>query len=106
MTEQMQLLPGLIATSKSPEVKNNPDLENEKERAQVWSMMSDGQWWTLYQLQKRIKETFGKWYSDSSISARVRDFRKTQYGAFIVERRQAIQGTMRRIYEYRIVRPQ
>ena len=47
----------------------------------VWRVMADGNWHTL----KEISEKSG--YSEASVSAQLRDFRKKNYGGHRVEKR-------------------
>jgi hypothetical protein len=77
----------------------DPDADNFVQRKHIWELMKDGGWWTLVDLEKELHAR-GQHYMITSISSRVRDFRKKQFGGFTVERR-AIAG---RLFEYRIVR--
>jgi hypothetical protein len=82
----------------------NPDLDNKLQREQVWELMKDGRWRTLFQIKHLLGTKGGRHYGECSISARLRDFRKHSYGGFTVERRRAEHATGR-LYEYRIVVP-
>jgi hypothetical protein len=62
--------------------------------ARVHNAMSDGRWWTLHDLSSR---TGG---SEASVSARIRDLRKPEYGAHRVERRGTADAG---IFMYRLV---
>jgi hypothetical protein len=107
MTEQLQLLGGLeIGVQSAPKSKPNPDLDNDGEREQVWDVMKDGDWYTFAQVQRLVKIRFDRFYSEASISARIRDFRKGAYGGYKVERALASPEFAPRFYKYRIVRPQ
>jgi hypothetical protein len=92
MSEQLSLL----------QVQEKP-ADNSIERKRVWYVIQDGEWRTIYEVQRRIEQRFGKHYSDSSVSARIRDFRKMQFGGHIIERRSL--GDSTRTFEYRLVRP-
>ena len=66
----------------------------------VWRVMSDGNWHTL----KEISEKSG--YSEASVSAQLRDYRKTRYGGHTVDMRSAkVQTHEREIFakEYKLV---
>lgn len=58
----------------------------------VRSVMMDGQWRTLADIGGRVKAP------EASVSARLRDLRKTKFGGYTVERRYVRRG----LYEYRI----
>lgn len=55
----------------------------------VLSVMSDGQWYTLRLIAKRTGDP------EASISARLRDFRKRQFGRFIVDAEYVKRGLWR-----------
>ncbi len=63
-------------------------------------LMSDGGWWTYWELQQRIYAVWYRHYSESCISARIRDLRKPEFGGFVVERRLRV-GT-EATFEYRL----
>jgi hypothetical protein len=63
----------------------------------VFNLMRDGQWRTLAEIKAA-----GVPGSDSSISARVRDFRKNEYGGHKVESR-CRAGTAGCVWEYRLI---
>lgn len=69
------------------------------QRKEVFSVMKDGHWRTLMQLDYLL----GHKFLTTSISARLRDFRKTQYGGYQVERR--AMGDSTRTFEYRLLPP-
>jgi hypothetical protein len=60
----------------------------------VWNVMRDGQWRSLCELATQSGEP------EASVSARLRDLRKTRFGAHLVERRRRENqpGT----FEYRV----
>ncbi len=45
----------------------------------VYLCMRDGSWWTFWELQDVIKTKTGKYYGEPSLSAAIRDLRKTPY---------------------------
>lgn len=92
MTHQL-----LLQQDQSP-----PSADTKLERKRVWYFIKDGNWWTLYEIQRHIHHSFGVLYSDSSLSARVRDFRKPKFGGYTIERRKI---PNRRSYEYRLRMP-
>lgn len=61
----------------------------------VYGVMRDGQWHTL----GAVCDTTGD--PQQSVSARLRDLRKTKFGGFVVER-QRINGGL---FQYRLLRP-
>lgn len=71
----------------------NPELLNKQMKA-VYKVVKNGKWITLADLSAKANA------SEASVSARLRDFRKPQYGSMTVERRH-VKGTGR--YEYRLV---
>lgn len=64
------------------------------QRESVWNVMRDGEWRSLAQLHLLTS------HPESSISARLRDFRKEEHGGHLVERRMKKDGGGAR--EYRI----
>lgn len=64
-----------------------------KQHVRVWSAMRDGQWYTL----KAVSHQTGD--PEASISARLRDFRKTKFGSHTVERKYVSKG----LWKYRLV---
>lgn len=64
--------------------------------AAVWRLMTDGEWRTL----REVEDILG--YPTTSISARLRDVRKKQFGAHTLERRRR-DAAKRGIHEYRII---
>ena len=60
----------------------------------VYDIMSDGQWHTLDQIERITG------YEKQSISARLRDLRKTRFGSHTIERRRFTAG----VYEYRLIK--
>ena len=66
----------------------------------VWRVMADGKWHTL----KEISEKSG--FSEASVSAQLRDYRKTKYGGHTVDMRSAkVQTHEREVFakEYKLV---
>jgi hypothetical protein len=68
------------------------DFENTGLRNRVWDYMVIGQWRTLADINFYCGGT------EASCSARLRDFRKAQFGAHVVDRRHV----RNRLYEYRL----
>jgi hypothetical protein len=58
----------------------------------VWALMHDGHWRTLKQISKETK------HPEPSVSARLRDFRKTKFGGHIVTLRYVRKG----LWEYKL----
>ena len=73
--------------------------DNKLQRMEVLRIMADQQWRTLPQLSSAL----GNRYMLTSLSARLRDFRKEQFGSYRVERR-LVPGSDR-LYEYRVLPP-
>jgi len=76
------------------------DLDNKGQRARVWDVIRDGQWWTFEQIAFQIWQRFGKRDSEAAISARLRDFRRPNFGGHTIERTSAEDGS--RLYLYRV----
>lgn len=58
----------------------------------VFSLMADGRWRTLAEIQGRVGGT------EASVSARLRDLRKARCGSYTVEHRRVAGG----LWEYRL----
>lgn len=58
----------------------------------VYHIIKDGQWWTLRGL------AYAAGSSEASVSARLRDLRKPEYGSYRIERRHVANG----LFEYRM----
>jgi len=65
----------------------------------VEKIMKDGKWYTLQDLRHKLA-TMEIYASECSVSARIRDLRKTQYGDRKVQSK-PVEG--RRIFKYRLV---
>ena len=64
----------------------------------VWQLMRDSKWRTLAEIAAATGDP------TASVSARLRDFRKEQFGCHVVERRP--RGPRSRgLFEYRVLRP-
>lgn len=77
----------------------DPKLDRERlmgQLAHVLALMSDGKWRTL-------KEIAGEKYSEAGVSARLRDLRKTAFGAYTVDRRRRGEGRSG-LFEYRVTK--
>ena len=64
-----------------------------------------GTWLTPYEIEMHIARKYGSRYSDSCITARIRDLRKSQYGAHRVSCRKrdtSSRGFHSRSFEYRL----
>ena len=59
----------------------------------VYQIMADGRWWTLGAVALEVGAP------EASVSARLRDLRKSKFGGFEVERRRAQNG----LHRYRLV---
>ncbi len=78
------------------------EAEHDKERLmslliKVRTLMAGGAWWTLHAL---VARTGG---SESSVSARLRDLRKTKFGAYNIVRRRIADGSG--LHEYMMDEP-
>ena len=70
-----------------------------RQRETVFDMMTDNAWHTLQDLGA------ASGFPLTSISARIRDFRKAEYGGYVVDLQRKSSATSR-TYEYRVgVRP-
>lgn len=69
--------------------------------ARVFSVMRDGKWRTLSELQAVIHSRFGKHDSEAGLSARLRDARKQKFGGHTVLR-QRRQPATAGLFEYRL----
>lgn len=68
-------------------------------RLKIYEIMKDGRWRSLPDLERAL----GHRYMVTSISARLRDFRKAKHGSYVVESRPRIGQP--HTYEYRLVVP-
>lgn len=64
----------------------------------VWAIVREGGWWTPEEIADRLAEQ-GIPTGTASVTARLRDFRKDQFGGFQVDRRRRTKGT----HEYRVL---
>ena len=74
------------------------DAERDKDRLKtqlfnVWRLMKDGRWRTLEQISVKVG------CPEASVSARLRDFRKRQFGSHTVEREYVTRG----LFKYRLI---
>lgn len=72
-----------------------PERDGERLSGQlqaVYLLMADGQWRTLAEIKDRVGGT------DASVSARLRDLRKSAFGSHVVDRRHVARG----LFEYRL----
>lgn len=102
MTTQLQLFeppkrilprPGFAPRFDGPGVDSKEDRERlGAQLLRVMALMRDGQWRTLHEIAEITHDPEG------SVSARLRDLRKSQFGNHQVERRRRCGGT----FEYRM----
>jgi len=69
-----------------------------KQLRRVFEVVRDGHWRTLRELEEITEDP------QASISARLRDLRKTKFGGLTIERRRRGEAT-RGLFEYRLLRP-
>ena len=69
-----------------------------KQLERVFETMQDGVWRTL----KEIRQATPAMAQETSLSARVRDFRKVRHGGYLVERRRRGGETQTGLWEYRL----
>ena len=58
----------------------------------VLDLMRDKGWWTIWGLQRAIESREGKHYMETTLSSRVRDLRKVEYGSHEIESRPRTEG--------------
>jgi hypothetical protein len=83
----------------------DPQLDRERLNAQqlrVLTVMMDGQWRTLGEIQHQVADRSGHVDPEASISARLRDFRKI--GCTVERRRRG--EPKAGLFEYRVLVPQ
>jgi len=76
----------------------DPKLDEDRLRrqlAEVWRIMSDGQWRTLRSLSAEADAP------EASVSARLRDFRKPKFGGHTVQRERIPNGNG--LHRYRVI---
>lgn len=71
----------------------------DTQMGRVYRLMCDGEWRTLEAIKAQCGGT------DSSISARLRDFRKTKFGGYVMESRRRA-GAAPGVWEYRVLVPE
>lgn len=74
-----------------------PDVKTLNDIVRV--LMRDGKWWAPFELVDEIWRTRSVRISDSTLSARLRDLRKAQYGSHVIAIRKR-KGT--RYFEYKM----
>jgi hypothetical protein len=67
-------------------------------RRYVFEVMRSGQWMTIQEVQSEVFKRWGAFFTESCISARIRDMRKWEYGNHTVNRQQRCG----RLYEYQL----
>lgn len=65
----------------------------------VQELMKDGRWYTLESLRNQVRSVTQKHATESSISARIRDLRKPEFGGYEMQHRHVSNG----LWEYRMV---
>lgn len=76
-------------------------MSRARQLSAVFGVMRDGQWRTIRELRNRIINEGGPFAETQSISARLRDLRKKQFGRHTVERKPK-PGTNGKVNLYRI----
>lgn len=74
----------------------NPEKDGQRLATQLYQvkkLMADGQWRSLFDISHAVNAP------ESSVSARLRDLRKTKFGGHTVERKRIHGGT----YLYRVI---
>lgn len=51
----------------------------------VYDVMEGGGWWMLHEIRDRIVHDGGPFYAETTISAKLRDLRKAEYGGFVID---------------------
>ena len=78
------------------------DLPTGKPQRAVFDVLvRDGGWWSPYEVQREIVAGGGDFYSDATVTAKLRDLRKAAHGGHRVDKRRRERG---RGFEYRLVR--
>lgn len=68
----------------------------------VFDVMRGGDWMTIPEIQIAVQEhPRGRYFSEATISARIRDLRKTKNGGHTVQRR--LRNNTRNFYEYKLL---
>jgi hypothetical protein len=70
-----------------------------QQMAYVYEIMQDGRWRTIWAIINLIKANHGITVMQTSVSARLRDFRKPQFGSHTVNRNSIGEG----VFEYQLV---
>lgn len=73
-------------------------------RDAVLEVLRDGSWLTPFEIQMEVAKRYRN-FSDSAITARIRDLRKSQYGGHHIycrKRDTSHLGYISRAYEYRL----
>jgi hypothetical protein len=84
---------------KRPAVSNEPPIGTLN--AYVLQILSDGQWIMPREICDKLRYSWQLRASDSSVTARLRDLRKDQFGGHTIELRKRAGS---RAYEYRLVK--
>ena len=86
--------PPVILGDRDGETFNHKrDVKRLNAQAQrVWNVMADGRWYSLREIAAKCGDP------EASISARIRDFRKTEFGGFKVDQVYVRRG----LYRYKL----
>jgi len=78
----------------------SPELDGARLNGQadaVWKIVRDGQWHTLAEIASRTGAP------EASVSARLRDFRRPEFGGWTIERRRVNEDERTGQHEYRLL---
>ena len=67
----------------------------------IKEIMLPGGWWTLSQIRLEIHSKHHVYAAEAGISARVRDFRKKEWGSYVVDKERIAKG----LWRYRLLPP-
>lgn len=90
----MDLIEWAAARFDGPDLEDFDHLRLGAQAAAVYRLMSDGRWRTLREIAAAVDAP------EASVSARLRDFRKSKFGQHNVQRRRRFEG--RGTWEYRM----
>lgn len=84
-------------TAPAPARASEPDAHSQL--ARVRRVLADGQWHTLAEIAARLGIVSG---NTTGVSARIRDLRKPQHGAHVIEGRPRAGMGEAKVFEYRM----
>jgi hypothetical protein len=90
-------MPSDIFDGRDVEPEDEPRLQTQLYC--VYAIMYDGQWRTIWHIVAMLRQRIGIQVMQTSVSARLRDFRKPRFGAHIVEKLHTGQGE----WHYRLI---